>query len=254
MSSPRVPLSGQVALVTGGSRRIGREICLRLARDGAAVAVNARASLSEAQSVVQEIEAAGGRAMVALADIANEAANKAMIEAIVERFGRLDIVVHNAVNREHGSFESLDLAGFRAAQAVVVDGAFLLSKHAAAELIKTSGCFVFISGATAFTGAKGPGTPTAKSALVGLMRSVAVTYGPHGVRANLVSPGRIEAEEDADERKVELSRGRPDHLIPMRRPGRPHEIANVVAAVAGPDFSYVTGQVIHATGGFFMGS
>jgi 3-oxoacyl-[acyl-carrier protein] reductase len=254
MSSRQDPLAGQVALVTGGSRRIGREICLRLARDGAAVAVNARASLSEAEQVVQDIEKVGGRAMIALADISDEAANKALIESIIQRYGRLDIVVHNAVNREHGSFESLDLAAFRAAQAVVVDGAFLLAKHAAPELVKTKGSFVFISGATAFTGAKGPGTPTAKSALVGLMRSIAVTYGALGVRANLISPGRIEAEEDAEERKAELSRGRPDHLIPLRRPGRPQEIANVVAAVAGPDFSYVTGQVIHATGGFFMGS
>ena len=253
MSRPD-PLAGQVALVTGGSRRIGREICLRLAHDGAAVAVNARASREEADSVVREIEAAGGRAMTALADIADETANKAMINAIVARFGRLDIVVHNAVNREHGSFESLDLAAFRSAQAVVVDGAFLLAKHAAPHLVKTRGSMVFISGATAFTGAKGPGTPTAKSALVGLMRSVAVTYGPHGVRANLVSPGRIEAEGDADERKAELARGRPDSQILLRRPGRPAEIANVVAAVASPDFSYVTGQVIHATGGFFMGS
>ena len=254
MSERPHPLVGQVALVTGGSRRIGREICLRLARDGASVAVNARSSLSEAESVVKEITEAGGKAMVALADIANEATNKAMIEAIIARFGRLDIVVHNAVNREHGSFESLDLNSFRAAQAVVVDGAFLLGKHAAPHIVKTAGCFVFISGATAFTGAKGPGTPTAKSALIGLMRSLAVTYGPEGVRANLISPGRIEAEEDSADRKAELSRGRPDTLIPLRRPGRPNEIANVVAAVAGPDFSYVTGQVIHATGGFFMGS
>ena len=248
------PLAGQVALVTGGSRRIGREIGLRLARDGAVVAVNARTSREEAESVVREIESAGGRAMAALADLADEETVAAMIASVVARFGRLDIVVHNAVNREHGSFESLDLAGFRAAQSVVVDGGFLLAKYAAQHLVATRGAMVFISGATAFTGAKGPGTPTAKSALVGLMRSVAVTYGPQGVRANLVSPGRIEAEDDADDRKAELARGRPDHLIPLRRPGRPVEIANVVAAVAGPDFSYVTGQVIHATGGYFMGS
>jgi len=247
------PLAGKVALVTGGSRRIGREICLRLARDGAAIAVNARASLQEADSVVREIEALGGRAMAAMADIADEAANKAMIDQIVARFGRLDIVVHNAVNREHGSFEELDLAAWRAAQAVVVDGAFLTARNAAPHLARTGGSIVLISGATAFTGAKGPATPTAKSALVGLMRSLAVTYGPQGVRANLISPGRIEAEDDADERKAELARGRPDSQIPLRRPGRPAEIANVVAAVAGPDFSYVTGQVVHATGGFFMG-
>jgi 3-oxoacyl-[acyl-carrier protein] reductase len=247
------PLAGKVALITGGARRIGRAICLRLARDGAVVAVNAHKSIGEVDETVAAIKAEGGDAMAALADITDPLANARMIDAVIERYGRLDIIVHNAVSREHGSFEELSLEGWRAAHAVVNDGAFLTAKHAAPHLTKARGAIVFISGATAFTGAKGPATPTAKAALVGLMRSFAVTYGPQGVRANLVSPGRVEATEDTSERKAFLAKGRPDEQIPLRRAGTPEEIANVVAAVAGPDFSYVTGQVIHATGGFFMG-
>lgn len=247
------PLAGMVALVTGGSRRIGREICLRLARDGAAVAINAHTSRQEVGDVVAAITSAGGRAMPALADISDQRANAAMVDSVVAAFGRLDIVVHNAVNREHGSFEELTLDAWRAAQAVVVDGAFLTIKFAAPHLVRAKGSIVLVGGTTAFTGAPGPATPTAKSALVGLMRSLAVAYGPSGVRANLVSPGRVEAVDDPADRKAELARGRPDSQIPLRRPGRPAEIASVVAALAGPDFSYVTGQVIHATGGYFMG-
>ncbi len=247
------PLAGMVALVTGGSRRIGREICLRLAQDGAAVAVNARSSRGEVDDTVRAIESTGGRAMAAMADISNPTANSAMIEAIIATYGRLDIIVHTAVNREHGSFESLDLDAWRAAQDAVVNGAFLTTKFAAPYLTKQGGAIVYVSGATAFTGAKGPATPTAKSALVGLMRSVAQSYGAANVRANVLSPGRIEAEDDTPERKAELARGRPDSQIPLRRPGRPAEIANLVAAMVGPDFSYVTGQVVHATGGYYMG-
>ena len=95
--------------------------------------------------------------------------------------------------------------------------------------------------------------PAAKAGLVGLMRSLAVALGPKGVTANLVSPGRIEAEEDSAERKRGLANLRPDELIPLRRPGTPFEVADTVVALARPDFRYVTGQVIHVSGGFYMG-
>ena len=103
-------LAGKVALVTGGARRIGRKIALRLAREGAAVAVNARTSREEVEAVVAAIKASGGSAMAALADITDPAANAAMVDAVVRTLGRLDIVVHNAVAREHAQLADLDLA------------------------------------------------------------------------------------------------------------------------------------------------
>jgi 3-oxoacyl-[acyl-carrier protein] reductase len=246
-------LQGKVALVTGGSRRIGREIVLALSKEGAAVAVNARTSREEVDSLVAEVRARGGAAVPALADITDLTANAAMIESVTGTLGRLDIVVHNAVAREHGKLEGLDLDGWRAALSVVLDGAFLTAKHAAPHLERTGGTIIMIGGATAFVGGQGPATPTAKAGLVGLIRSLSVALGPRGITANLVSPGRIEAEDDPAERKAMLARGRPDHLIPLRRPGTPADIAEVVAALATPAFRYVTGQVIHATGGFYMG-
>jgi 3-oxoacyl-[acyl-carrier protein] reductase len=246
-------LAGKAALVTGSARRIGREIALRLAREGAAVAINARTSQAEVDAVVAEIKAAGGVAVPALADITDPAENAAMVEAAVGALGRLDIVVHNAVAREHASLSDLDLARWRAALAVVLDGAFLTAKHAAPHLERTGGTIIMIGGGTGFTGAPSPAVPTAKAGLVGLMRSLAVELGPKGVTANMVSPGRIEAEEDSTERKLSLAKLRPDATIPLRRPGTPAEVADAVVALARPDFRYVTGQVIHLTGGFYMG-
>jgi 3-oxoacyl-[acyl-carrier protein] reductase len=246
-------LAGKVALVTGGSRRIGRLIALKLAAEGAAVAVNARTSRAEVDAVVGEITAAGGKGAAALADITEPAANAAMVETAIRAFGRLDIVVHGAVARQHARLEDLDLVAWRAALAVVLDGGFLTAKHAAPHLARTNGTIVMIGGGTAFTGAASPAVPTAKAGLVGLVRSLAVALGPQGITVNLVSPGRIEADEDSAERKHELARTRPNDQIPLRRPGTAGEVADVVVALARRDFRYVTGQTIHVSGGFYMG-
>jgi 3-oxoacyl-[acyl-carrier protein] reductase len=253
MPAQERPLAGKVALVTGGSRRIGRLIALRLAQEGAAVAVNARTSRQEVDAVVGEIAAAGGKAVAALADITDPTANVEMVETAVRTFGRLDIVVHGAVARQHARLELLDLAGWRAALAVVLDGGFLTAKHAAPHLARAHGTIIMIGGGTAFTGAASPAVPTAKAGLVGLVRSLAVGLGPQGITVNLVSPGRIEADEDSAERKHELARTRPDDQIPLRRPGTPDEVADVVVALARRDFRYVTGQTIHVSGGYYMG-
>ena len=246
-------LAGKVALVTGGARRIGREIALRLANEGAAVAVNAQKSRQEVESVVSAIVAGGGKAMPAIADITDAAASAAMIKNTVDVLGRLDIIVHNAVKREHAALENLDLTAWRNALSVVLDGAFLTAKHAAPHLARAGGTIIMIGGGTAFTGASSPAVPTAKAGLVGLVRSLAVALGPKGITVNLVSPGRIESDDDPAARKAMLAKSRPDDQIPLRRPGAPIDVADVVVALARPEFRYVTGQTIHVSGGFYMG-
>ena len=246
-------LAGKVALVTGGARRIGREIALRLANDGAAVAVNAQKSRQDVDTVVADIAASGGKAIAAMADITDAGANAAMISAAVAALGRLDVVVHCAVRREHAALEDLDLTAWRNALSVVLDGAFLTAKHAAPHLARSGGTIIMIGGGTAFTGAPSPAVPTAKAGLVGLVRSLAVALGPQGITVNLVSPGRIESDDDPAARKRTLASLRPDDQIPLRRPGAPADVADVVVALARREFRYVTGQTIHVSGGFYMG-
>lgn len=253
METPYPPLRSKVALVTGASRRIGREIGLRLARDGAAVGINARSSKVEAQAVAETITDSGGRATVAMGDITDPSQCAAIVETVVAQFGRLDIVVHNAVQRNHKTLEDLDLADWRAALAVVLDGGFLISKFAAPHLKKQGGTIIMIGGASALVGSPGPATPTAKAGLIGLVRSLAVSLGPHDVTANLVCPGRIEDPQDEAERQNRVGSTRPVNLIPLRRSGTLADVAGTVAALAGDDMRYVTGQIINVTGGFYMG-
>jgi 3-oxoacyl-[acyl-carrier protein] reductase len=121
-------LKGRVAVVTGAGRNIGRAIALELAGAGAAVVVNARASRAETEAVAAEIDAAGGRALATLADVTDEAAVARMAEATLKRFGRVDIVVNNAAVRREADIDSITLAQWREILAIILDGAFIVTK------------------------------------------------------------------------------------------------------------------------------
>ncbi|HSM18971.1 MAG TPA: SDR family oxidoreductase [Hyphomicrobiales bacterium] len=246
-------MTAKSCIVFGGSRRIGRAVCLGLAAAGHAVAVNARASAEEAEITAEMIRAAGGEAMVALGDVTDAVACSAVVEETVKRFGRLDVVVNCAVKREHGGLLELDLEAWREALASVLDGAFLSTKYAAPHLARTGGTIILFAGSSAFIGARGPATATAKSGLVGFVRSAAKELGPMGVTINLLSPGRIEAPGDQEDYRARLSKNRPVDQIPLGRPGTPEEIADAVGALASGAFRYMTGQTIHVNGGFYMG-
>ncbi len=253
MSQATVDLTGKSAIVTGSSRRIGRAIAMKLADAGAGVVINARTSKDEADAVVAKIEAAGGKAVACLADVSDEAAVANLINTAVRAFGGLDIVVHNAVARQHATVEELALDDWHQALGVVLDGAFLCSKHAVPHLEKLGGTIIFIGGATAFEGGRGPAVPTGKAGLVGLTRTLARTLGPKGITANIVSLGSIEDKEDDPERVEFLNSARPTDRIPLRRLGTPDDVAEAVLTMCGPGMRYVTGQVLNLTGGYYMG-
>jgi 3-oxoacyl-[acyl-carrier protein] reductase len=246
-------LDGMVAIVTGSSKRIGRQIALRLAAGGAAVTVNARSSKNAAEAVVNEIKSTGGRAIACLADVTNPDAVEEMVTSTVSAFGHLNFVIHNAVARNHDNLEDLSLDDWHSALAVVLDGAFLCTKYSVPHLEKTSGTIIYIGGATGFTGGGGPAVPTAKSGLVGLARTIARSYGPKGIKAHVLSLGSISDESDDPDRTKFLLDGRPLNTIPLRRMGKPEDVAETVAMMCGPGMAYATGQVIHLTGGFYMG-
>jgi 3-oxoacyl-[acyl-carrier protein] reductase len=250
-----LPLNGKVALVTGAGRNIGRAIALALADVGAQVAVNVRASRDEGQAVVDEVTARGGGAMLAVADVTQRAEVDAMIAAISQRFGRLDIVVNNAAIRREAAFADLSYADWRAAQAVCVDGAFHCTQ-AALPLLRESGAgaVINIGGMTAHTGAaKRAHVVTAKAALGGLTRALAHELAEFGITVNCVAPGLVDTVRNAASASARPAH-HADHKPLLGRRGRPDEIAGAVVWLAGPGGRFTTGQTLHINGGAYLGA
>jgi len=242
-------LEGSVAIVTGAARNIGRAIALELAAAGASVAVATRSDLKTAQTVVEEIERAGGKAFALAADVAKEDQVRAMVDETIARFGRLDILINNASVRPEAPIETITLKDWRAVMAVTLDGPFLCIR-AALPALERSGraAIVNIGGLTAYTGAVHRAHVVAgKAGLDGLTKALAVELAPRGITVNLVSPGLIETRREGAE--PEHRKGR---ILLMGRRGRPEEVAAMARFLAGPDARYLTGQTIHVNGGAFM--
>jgi 3-oxoacyl-[acyl-carrier protein] reductase len=245
-------LDGRVALVTGGSRRIGRAIALALAGEGAAVVVNARSAAAEAEAVAAEIRAGGGRALVQLADVADPDAVERMILATIGAFGRLDILVNNAALRARAELAALDYAQWRRVVGTILDGAFLCARAAAPHLVAADGTIVNIGGATGQTGAKAHAhVVAAKAGLIGLTKALAHDLAPR-VTVNCLSPGLIEAAGDDPQRAATRRAQYPLERIPAGRAGTPEDVARAVVALCGPAFRFMTGQVVGLNGGIVM--
>jgi len=243
-------LAGKVALVTGASRNIGRAIALSLAAGGAAVAVNARTSRDEAETVAQEIRGAGGQAEVFMADIADAGAVKAMGEGIIRRFGRIDILVLNASVRSEKSFTELSYEEWRVPLSITLDGAFNCTQACLPSMIKAGGgSIVTLGGQVALSGAKNRvHGSVAKHGLVGMTRALAREFGDRGIRVNCVAPGTMNTARAAGRS------ARPDakNAVPIGRAGEPEEIATAVRFLCGPGASFISGQTIHVNGGQMM--
>jgi 3-oxoacyl-[acyl-carrier protein] reductase len=244
-------LEGRVALVTGASRNIGRAIALALAEGGAAVVVNARVSIAEAQGVAREIESHGGRALALVADVTDEAAVARMAEETLKDFGRLDILVNNAAVRGVSAIDAIDPAEFRRITAIILDGAYICVKACLPALRASGqGAIVNIGGMSGHTGAKGrPHVVAAKMGLVGLTRALAHDLAADAITVNTVVPGLIETLRTST--SGAHSAHADDTLVGRR--GRPEEVAAAVRFLAGPDARYVTGQDWHVNGGAYLG-
>ena len=242
-------LQGHVAIVTGSARNIGRAIAHALAEAGAALVVNARSSAAEAEAVVQEIRNRGGQAVAKIADVGQPEQAASLIDAAVQAFGRLDILVNNAAVRREIDFEQLDYEEWRAIIATILDGAYLCARAAAPYLSARGGSIVNIGGLSSFTGAaRRAHVIAAKAGLVGLTRALAHDLAPHHITVNCVAPGLIDTERRGPEPGHHAK-----HATLVGRRGTPEEIAAVVRFLCGPEARYVTGQTLHANGGVFMG-
>jgi 3-oxoacyl-[acyl-carrier protein] reductase len=246
-------LSGKVAIVTGAGRNIGRAIALALADGGASIVVNARSNRAEADAVAREIEAAGGKALVHICDVADAGHVQAMAETAVKHFGRLDILVNNAALRREKPFGEMSYAEWREIMNVTLDGAFHCVKACLPHLKRSgAGAIVNIGGLSAHTGAKDRAhVVTAKAGLVGFTRALAHDLASDGITVNCVVPGLIGTPrpKNTPEPAHHLT-----HQTITGERGRPEDVAAAVRFLCGPGARYVNGQAIHTNGGAYLGA
>lgn len=242
-------LHDRVAIVTGAARNIGRAIALELAAAGAAVIVNSRSTKSELEEVVGEIETNGGKAMAFLADVTDAKAVAGMVEATLQRFGRLDILVNNAAVRREMPFEQMALAEWREILGVVLDGAFICAQASTPALAESGGgTIINIGGLTGHTGAhRRAHVITAKAGIVGFTKALAYDLAAKNITVNCVSPGLIDTK-----RAGSTPAHHAEHKTIVGRLGQPSDVAAAVRMLCGPSARYITGQTIHVNGGVFM--
>lgn len=245
--------AGKVALVTGAGKNIGRTIALDLARRGASVVVNGRSDHGAVEAVVDEINAGGGQAIGAMADVSDEAATARMVADTVAAFGGIDVLVSNAGLRRQTPFLETNLSEWREILSVALDGAFILARAAVPHMIsRGGGAIVALSGISTHVGTPNRCHVSAsKAGLEGLMRALAIELAPHGITCNSVAPGSVDTVRGASAGALPSTLA--ERGIPLGRKASIEEISAAVRFLAGPDGRYITGQTLHVNGGVYLG-
>jgi 3-oxoacyl-[acyl-carrier protein] reductase len=247
-------LSGRVALVTGASRGIGRAIAVALGSRGAKVVVNYASREDAAREAAAAVEAAGGQAVLAPFDVGSSAAVAEAIKALGKEHGGLDILVNNAGVAINGLVMRFSDEQLAKTLNINLSGAFYCTRTATPLLLKAKDAGRIIN-ITSVVGEMGNGGQVAyaasKAGLIGLTMSVARELASRGVTCNAVSPGYIETDMTAAH-LPEAQRAKFIEQIPLGRIGKPEDVADTVAFLAGPEAAYVTGQVLRVNGGLRM--
>jgi 3-oxoacyl-[acyl-carrier protein] reductase len=243
-------LAGRAALVTGGSRGIGRAIALALAAEGAAVAVNYRSGRAEAEDVVAEIEAAGGRAIAVAADVAEPAEAEAMVERAIAELGGLHILVNNAGIARDGLLYTMQPEDWLAVMRVNFGGTFNCTKAVMGHFMgQRSGAIVNVSSVMGERGWTGESNYAAsKAAINAFTRCAAIELARFGVRVNAVLPGFAPTELVGGLLAKDGGKG-VKRQIPMRTFARVEEVARVTAFLASDEAAYMTGSLMTVDGG-----
>jgi 3-oxoacyl-[acyl-carrier protein] reductase len=245
-------LTGKVALVTGGSRGIGRAIALALAGAGADVAITYRSAESEAASAVAAIEAAGRKAKSFKSDAADFAGSAGVVDAVTAAFSRLDILVNNAGITKDGLLMRMSESDWDAVIATNLKSVFNFSKAAVRPMMgQRSGKIINVSSIAGVIGNPGQTNYAAsKAGMIGFTKSLARELGSRNIQVNAIAPGFIDTDMTASltpEQKQKLEQN-----IPLKRTGKPEEIAGVARFLASPASDYMTGQVLCVDGGMVM--
>jgi 3-oxoacyl-[acyl-carrier protein] reductase len=247
-------LEGCVALVTGGSRGIGRSTCIALGQRGATVIVNYRSRQDAARETAAEVERAGGKAVISGFDVADAKAVSESIKQLGKEQGGLHILVNNAGVAINGLVMRCKDDDWAQSLNVNLSGAFYCARAAATFLLKArdKGRIVNISSVVGEMGNGGQAAYAAsKAGLIGLTKSLAREFAGRGVCVNAVAPGYIETDM-TDEHLPEEQRAKLLDAIPLARIGKPEEIGDIVAFLSGPEAAYITGQVLSVNGGMLM--
>ena len=242
----------RTAVVTGGSRGIGRAVCLELARRGAHVALCYAGNEAAAKETVAACEAEGARAMAVRCDVSDESQVKALMDAALKEFGRIDILVNNAGITRDGLLMTMKEADFDAVLDANLKGAFLCMKAVSRPMMKQrSGRIVNLSSVVGLRGNPGQANYAAsKAGLIGLTKSAARELASRGITVNAVAPGFIDTDMTAA--LPEAARAALLASIPAGRLGRAEEVARTVAFLASEASAYLTGQVLAVDGGMAM--
>ena len=244
--------TGKTAIVTGGSRGIGRAVCLELAAGGANVVFCYAGNDAAAHKTAQDVEAAGGRALALRCDVSDAAQVDALVSAAGERFGRIDILVNNAGITRDNLLLRMSEAEFDMVVAANLKGAVLCMKAVSKRMLKQRcGRIVNLSSVVGLRGNAGQVNYAAsKAGIIGMTKSLAKELASRGVTVNAVAPGFIETDMTAA--LSESARSAAQGSIPMGRLGTPEDVAKAVAFLAGDDAAYITGQVLAVDGGMAM--
>ena len=242
-------MEGRVALVTGGSRGIGRAICVELARNGARVAVNYAGSSQAAQETVELCRALGVEAEPFQADVSDPAACEALVSAVKERFGQIDILVNNAGVARDGLLMTAKEADFDQTLDTNLKGSYFCMKAVSRLMLRQKyGRIVSLSSVVGLRGNPGQTAYAAsKAGILGLVKAAAKELAGRDITVNAIAPGCIETDMTAV--LPEKAREAMLTTIPKGRPGAPEDVARAVAFFAAAESAYITGQVLCVDGG-----
>jgi 3-oxoacyl-[acyl-carrier protein] reductase len=255
-----VPLTGRTAFITGASRNIGRAIALAFAREGADLVLNTRVNGEELDAVAEECRALGVRVVAVLGDIADAGTVDLMVARGLAELGAIDVLVCNAAIRPHQAITATTPEDWHRVVGVNLHSAYYLARAVVPAMKeRRRGSIIALGGQSALTGRPNTAAVTAaKHGLLGLVRALAAELGPFGIRANMVVPGFIDTERRHAEWYPEFREappGAPEQLkaIPLRRLGRPEDIADACVFLASDASAYVTGDALRVMGGRVIG-